>query len=564
MSLKLTSLPMEVIDNVFEYISEIEDDSIAVTTLLNLKLCKVLRLSSNHALYLDPTRAHTRWNWKKASQLRDILKSQPAVAKGVKRLSRLATYHAKACTLKRPDVAGKWVYEIVKGCKNVASIEIPSRLQGSVLLTVELLNSLSKLRHLVIRPPKSVVYEDEFRVDAHELLCSLRFTSPPLSSLSIATFSRNGGRPDDSACTVDEASAIDFRHFAFETDDFVEDAWTHFFPAEMVGLRSLTLQGYFIHAIDHERYETLEELAATVCSTLETLIVRPPPVTLNRYADELDEYGSYHSEMCPYQDFDPAALFEESIFPKLRSLTLQGICFFTLAHLSMIVEQCQELRSIVLANSVWDVQEWSNPEEACTSICRALLDLSDLVTVHLGDLPVETHDSALLLLVRYCEEHDIDLEFRTCIDGENHPTPPSPYPTSPSSSTVTSIGSSDSQDSDAFFCYPFYRNSPFSDASSNNSYTSSMFWTETESTPSEYDSYEPMFDDPSYHAPLSPRSPSSRSPLYLPSSPDIPRLEDGYEAHDPDGDESPTDYPTDDEAEEEVAQDKFYESWYEL
>ena len=580
MTFKLLSLPKEIIDIVFDYVSEIEDDSsesnsdysrffaksalssVAVTTILNLNLCKTLRPSATRALYLDPTRAHTRWNWRKASQLRDELKSKPELGAQVKRLSRLATYHAKLCRLNGSDVAGKWVYEIVKRCQNLEAIELPTRLQGSILLAVELLNPLSKLRHLVIRPPSSFMDEELFRLDAHQLLGSLRVPSRPLSSLSIATFPRNGGRPDDYECIVDEPPAIDFREFAFETDDLVEDACKYFFPAQMVGLRSLTLQGYFTHTIDNRRYETLEDLAESVYSTLETLVIRTPSFTLNRQADNLYNYGSYHDGMWPYQDFNPAALMKKSSFPRLRFLTLQGICFFTLAHLNMIVEQCPELSSLWLEKSVWEVGEWSSPEEACTSICRTILDLSELDTLHLGDIPVKTHETALLSIVRYCEERDIDLDFRTCIDGENQPTPPSPYPTSPSSSTVTSIASSDSQASDPFFYYtPFYYNSPFSDASSNNSFTSSMFWTDTESAPSVYDSYEPMFDHPSYHAPLSPRSPTSRSPLYLPSSPYIPRLEDDYEAFDMDENEPPIDYPTDDEAEEEVVEQKLYEAW---
>lgn len=543
--------------------------SVAVSTLLlNVTLCKTTQASATRTLYLDPTRAHTRWNWKKASQLRDLLKARPSheFADHVRRLTKLATYHNTLCQTEGEIVAGKWFWEIVKSCSNVKHLESPSRLQGSPILASEAINSASKLERLEITPLKW--YKSSF-IESHELVCSLRPLSKSLRSLHIATFGNHNsglGRSTTSYQPTSDRPSFDLHEFSFTTNDFVEFVYPSFVPTNLASLHSLHLEGLFSHTVYSERFQNLQRLSELASSTLERLVIRTPA---QKGRNTLDDHYLLRQQMSSSLQFDANVFFGTSTFPNLRLLHLEGIGYLSTGSFRLIACQCEEVEEISFANSIWDINEWWKnyrrvSRETCLSICSIMDSLSSLVYVHLGDLPVYGFEPAFQTIVRYCEEHNIELDFQTLLHEDDHCTPPSLCPASPSSSTVTSIGSSDSQASDPFFCYPFYRNSPFSDASSNNSYTSSMFWTETESTPSEYDSHEPMFDDPSYHAPLSPRSPSSRSPLYLPSSPDIPRLEDGYEAHDPDGDEHPIDYPTGDEAEEEVAQDKFYESWLEF
>ncbi|GAA6016896.1 hypothetical protein JCM11491_006905 [Sporobolomyces phaffii] len=535
-------VPHEVLDHVLSYVRAFDEDDVVTTTLRSAMLvCKLWLVSAIKALYFDPTRWHARWNTTRASNLRDSLKSRPQLARLVKHLSKLATYSQ---TVKDVDYAGKWCWEVIRACKNVELLEIPIRLQRSILLSIEATNSLEHLRHLVVKPSTAT----DTLLAAHEFVCALRPVDNKLDTLVVSKFAKSSQYLPFFLFTTDRPH-FSVQNLSFASDDFIEFVYPQFIsPHQTRTIRSLDLMGTVTHTEDEESMIDLQELAKLSVSTLEALRIRAPSKTRRRPC-RLDDYGRYHKETRPQLNFSFKAFFFGNLsYAALRSFKLEGFGSICTAALAALAYHCRLLETVSFRDSTWDIDEWSVPEETCDDIRDWVRSLIYLTTLHLGNLPILSHDATFRRVIQFCDRHALSFAYVPCLDK---PSSPRPFGSS-SPQNRTRISSSTPRIGLDLADLPLWSLAlPFP-----------VHWTPRQplSWGHESDVHFPDDDhgdgdvedggagflngqsvllfDPSYRSSSSSFPSSTGSALetpvhYVPASPWIPRLAEGFEAKDP-------------------------------
>ncbi|GAA5858095.1 hypothetical protein JCM5353_008019 [Sporobolomyces roseus] len=428
-------VPPEILDDIFAYVVDFEDDqgeshsssnkgittdsaaTESITTLHSTLLtCRSFYQPSLRALHFDPSRSASKITWNRAVRLLETLQTKPDLARCVKRLTQFDTYHetlqsqAQGSAEFSEDDVGKWAIGFLLACPKVETLCTPVRLRRSMPIIVSILDGLEFLKHLTVRGPSGFRNGEDIDV-AQGFVSQLHPKQGCLVSLKICRFEKfdlfGGDRIPEPA---GEHPSFQVKRIEFDSSQF-DIAWSPLFlPSDPYLLRSLSYCSFTEFNVE---VYALEELGDKTSNFLETFIFRGRGTEREGILGSLEHYEEIH-------DNNTVSLPLQILgndYPQLTNLVLEGIHFLHLSFFDHIAT-FPHLSTVSFFESIWNLEEWDDPSDACDALGETIESgFPALLTLHLGHLPILASDDCITPIIEICEETEIVFDFQPCLDS---------------------------------------------------------------------------------------------------------------------------------------------------